>query len=86
MKRLFMLFVGVCLLAAAVLAGCAGDGKNAGIKEKEDAKDNNRSSATLIISIKTGSIILYTGVTISCIAIILAGAYMIKKKVLNRVI
>lgn len=37
MKRLFMLFVGVCLLAAAVLAGCAGDGKNAGIKEKEDA-------------------------------------------------
>ncbi len=37
MKRFFMLFVGVCLLAAAVLAGCAGDGKNAGIKEKEDA-------------------------------------------------
>lgn len=37
MKRLFMLFVGVCLLAAAVLAGCAGEEKNVGTKEKEDA-------------------------------------------------
>ena len=55
-----------------------------GIAEKEDAKENNQSSAELFISIKTGSAILYTGITISCILIIAAGAYVIKKKVLNK--
>ena len=54
------------------------------IEEKEDAKMNNESSAILIISIKTGSILLYTGITLACIAILAFGAYIIKKKVLDR--
>lgn len=56
------------------------------IKEKEDAIENNESSAILLISIKTGSIILYMGVTMICLAIIGIGAYFIKKKVLMRII
>lgn len=54
------------------------------IAEKEAAKVDNESSADLFISIKTGSPILYLGITLSCIAMIMAGAYMIKKKVLNK--
>lgn len=56
------------------------------IKEKEDAVENNESSAILLISIKTGSVILYMGVTMICLAIIGIGAYFIKKKVLMRII
>lgn len=54
------------------------------IQEKEDAIENNKSSADIVISIKTGSAILYIGITILCIAIILVGAYMVKKKVLGK--
>lgn len=54
------------------------------ISEKETAKENNESSAILIISIKTGSIILYIGITLMCLAIIGLGAYFINKKVLNK--
>lgn len=54
------------------------------IVEKEEAKENNASSALLIISIKTGSILLYLGITTICLAIIGIGIYLIKKKVLNR--
>lgn len=54
------------------------------IKEKTDALENNESSANLIISIKTGTIALYIGITTLCLLIICAGAYLIKKKVLNR--
>ena len=46
--------------------------------------ENNVSSAILIISIKTGSAILYIGITAICIAIIGLGVYFIKKRVLNR--
>lgn len=56
------------------------------IEEKEEAIENNKSSADLFISIKTGSPLLYTGITLACIAIIGVGAYIIKKKVLNKVI
>lgn len=54
------------------------------IPEKENAQENNESSALLIISIKTGSVWLYLGITTICFAIIGIGAYLIKKKVLNR--
>lgn len=54
------------------------------IEESEAAMDNNQSSATLIISIKTGSVAMYAGITIISLAIISVGIYFIKKKVLNR--
>lgn len=54
------------------------------IEEKENALDNNQSSATLFISIKTGSVIMYLGITTLCIGIILIGAYLTKKKILSR--
>ena len=54
------------------------------IAEKEEAKENNASSALLVISIKTGSVVLYLGITTICLAIIGIGIYLIKKKVLNR--
>ncbi len=54
------------------------------IEEKVEAKQNNQSSADIVISIKTGSPVMYLGITLTCIAIIAAGAYMIKKKVLNK--
>ena len=53
------------------------------IEEKEEAIDNNQSSAMLIISIKTGTIFMYIGITLLCASIILTGTYLIKKKVLN---
>ena len=56
------------------------------INEKEEKVENNVSSAILIISIKTGSAILYIGITVICLAIIGLGVYFIKKKVLNKVI
>lgn len=54
------------------------------IEEKEEAKANNKSSADVVISIKTGSAIMYIGITLGSIAIIAAGAYIIKKKVINK--
>ena len=53
------------------------------IQEDENALENNQSSAMLIISIKTGTIFMYIGITLLCTAIILTGTYFIKKKVLN---
>ena len=44
---------------------------------------NNTSSAQLIISIRTGTIILYTALILSIIVIIGAGIYVIKIKVLD---
>ena len=49
-------------------------------------KDNDKSSADMVISIKTGSPILYIGITLVSVTIIAVGAYIIKKKILNRVI
>lgn len=54
------------------------------IQEKEEDLENNQSSATLIISIKTGSAIMYIGITTLCLAIMGIGIYFIKKKVLVR--
>ena len=54
------------------------------IEEKANAKENNKSSADVVISIKTGSAIMYIGITLGSIALIAAGAYMIKNKVLNK--
>lgn len=54
------------------------------ISEKESALENNQSSANLFISIKTGSAIMYIGITTLCLAIVCIGIYFIKKKVLNR--
>lgn len=54
------------------------------ISEKTEVLENNQSSALLIISIKTGSVVLYMGITLLSIGILAVGAYMIKKKVLDR--
>lgn len=54
------------------------------IEEKESAKENNKSSADIVISIKTGSPFIYIGITLVSIAVIAAGAYIIKKKVLDK--
>lgn len=54
------------------------------IEEKENAKENNKSSADMVISIKTGSPLLYIGITLGSIAVIAVGAYIIKKKVLDK--
>ena len=51
---------------------------------EENNTDNNKSSADLVISIKTGSPILYIGITLGSIALVAGGAYVIKKKFLNR--
>ena len=53
------------------------------IAEKDEALANNESSAVLILSIKTGSPILYLSITLGCMIIIAVGAYIIKKKVLK---
>lgn len=50
------------------------------IEEKDAAKENNKSSADVVISIKTGSAMLYTGITLAGVAIIGAGVYLVKKK------
>ena len=54
------------------------------IQEKENALEGNESSAILIISIKTGTVMLYLGITMLCLTIITAGVYIIKKKILIR--
>ena len=41
------------------------------------------SSADLIISISTGEVIMYVGLTLSLVTIIAVGIYLIKKKVLD---
>lgn len=54
------------------------------IEEKQDALENNESSANLFISIKTGSAMMYISITTLCLGIVAIGIYFIKKKVLNR--
>lgn len=53
------------------------------IAEKDEDTANNEASAVLVLSIKTGSPILYISITLGCMIIIAAGAYIIKKKVLK---
>lgn len=52
------------------------------IQEKNG--ENNKSSADLVISIKTGTVVLYIGITLLCFAIIGFGIFTIKNKVLNK--
>ena len=54
------------------------------IAEKTNAVENNKSSADVVISIKTGSAMMYLGITLGSMAVIAAGAYIIKKKVMNK--
>ena len=51
---------------------------------EESSSENNKSSADLVISIKTGSPLLYIGITLASITVVALGAYIIKKKILNR--
>ena len=46
--------------------------------------EDDLSLADLIITIKTGSAVLYIGLAITCIAIVATGVYMIKKKVIGK--
>ena len=46
-------------------------------------KEDDYGSADILITLNTGTIIMYISLTISVIAIIGIGAYMIKKKVLG---
>lgn len=57
-----------------------------GIEEEPNSVTDNTSSADLLLSIKTGSPMIYITITLVSIGIIAAGAYFIKKKVLNKVI
>lgn len=57
-----------------------------GINEEDDKVIDNTSSADILLSIKTGTPIMYISITMISIGIIAIGAYLIKKKVLNRVI
>ena len=45
--------------------------------------ENDMSSADLIISISTGEVVMYVGLTLSLITIMAVGIYFIKKKVLD---
>ena len=45
--------------------------------------ENDMSSADLIISVSTGEVVMYVGLTLSLITIIAVGIYFIKKKVLD---
>ena len=45
--------------------------------------ENDMSSADLIISISTGEVVMYIGLTLSVITLIAVGIYLIKKKVLD---
>ena len=45
--------------------------------------ENDMSSADLIISVRTGEVVMYVGLTLSLITIIAVGIYIIKKKVLD---
>ena len=49
----------------------------------ESTTENNKSSADLIVSIRTGSPFLYIGITLGSIAVVAVGTYLIKKKFLN---
>ena len=50
---------------------------------EETTEDNNNASANVVISIKTGSAIMYIGITLGSIAIIAAGAYLVKKRIID---
>lgn len=51
---------------------------------EESNTENNKASADLVISIKTGSALLYIGITLGSITLVACGAYIIKKKILDK--
>lgn len=53
------------------------------IEGNENPEENDFSTASIIISIKTGKIIMYTTLTILCMLIIVIGIIIIKKKVIE---
>lgn len=53
------------------------------IQEKEGETKNNKSSVDLVISIKTGSVIMYIGITLLCLSIIGLGIFIIKNRILR---
>ena len=57
-------------------------GENIGIIINKAKCENSESQAELIISIKTGRIIIYISLVISITAIIAIGIYFIKKRVI----
>ena len=57
-----------------------------GIEEEAERVTDNSSSADILLSIKTGSPIMYISITLISIGIIAIGAYLVKKKVLNKVL
>ena len=52
------------------------------ISGNKSSKEDDYGSADMLISLNTGTIVMYTGLTITMIAIIILSIYMIKKKVL----
>lgn len=48
---------------------------------EEKNVENNKSSADLVISIKTGSMVMYIGITLTCFAVVTIGVIAIKKKI-----
>ena len=48
---------------------------------EEKSTENNKSSADLVISIKTGSVVMYIGITLTCFAVVAIGVIIIKKKI-----
>ena len=53
--------------------------KSVGLEEKE----NDYSTAEIMISTATGSPAMYIGIIIACMLILGGGVYMINKKVIN---
>lgn len=60
-----------------------GEKDNDSTAGNKQTKEDDYGSADLLISLNTGTIIMYTTLTITIIAIIGVGIYMIKKKVLD---
>lgn len=53
------------------------------IEGNKNSEENDFSTATVIISIKTGKIIMYTTLTVLCMLIMVIGIIIIKKKVIE---
>ena len=49
------------------------------------AEEDDFGTADVIITVKTGGVVVYTGIVLGVLAIFAIGAYIIKKKVLTRI-
>ena len=54
-----------------------------GLADEKSQDDDTNSSANIIIGIKTGGPVMYILLTVSILAIVGCGAYIINKKVLK---